>query len=212
MVRRGEEVFMGKKILAGVLGGVAFFVWSWVGHDLLPLGQAGLKEAPNEEVLTEAMKTNILDHGLYFFPGLHLQPNATMSQKGEAMQARLKKIAAGPSGILVYHPTWDFSFAKAMPTELGTNIIQMLLAVLLLGQTSLTGFAARWRFLTIVGLVAAITTNVSYWNWYGFPGNYTVANIFSIFMGFAIAGLVAAAIAKPAAATAPGTSGKAAGA
>ena len=31
---------MGKKLLAGVLGGIAFFVWSFVAHDVLPLGKA----------------------------------------------------------------------------------------------------------------------------------------------------------------------------
>ena len=204
---------MGKKILASVLGGVAFFMWSFVAHDMLPLGDLGVKDAPNEAVIIEAMKTNILDHGLYIFPGIGVPPNATMSQKGQAMEGRLKKVAAGPSGILVYHPSWDFSFNKALATELSTNIVQMLLAVILLGLTSVTGFMARWRFLAVVGLVAAITTNVSYWNWYGFPGNYIASYIFTVFMGFTIGGAVAAAILRPNAATAkPGTSGKAAGA
>jgi hypothetical protein len=204
---------MGKKILAGVLGGVAFFMWSFVAHDMLPLGDLGVKEVPHDEVLMEAMKTNILDHGLYFFPGINVPPNATMAQKSQAMEARMKKVASGPSGILVYHPSWDFSFGKALVTELSTNIVQMLLAVFLLGLTSLTGFMARWRFLAVVGLVAAISTNISYWNWYGFPGNYITSYIFTIFMGFTIGGAVAAAILRSGAAAAqPGTSGKAAGA
>ena len=204
---------MSKKILAAVLGGLAFFVWQFVAHDVLPLGEAGIKEMPNDEVMTAAMKTNILDHGLYFYPGLHLPANATSAQKGEAMQARIKKLASEPSGVLVYHPSLEFSFGKSLATELGTNIVQMLLAVFLLGLTSLTGFMARWRFLALVGLVAALSTNVSYWNWYGFPGIYVAANIFTIFMGFTIAGAVAAAIFRAGAATATsGTSGKAAGA
>jgi len=204
---------MGKKILAGVLGGVAFFMWSFVAHDMLPLGDLGVKDAPNEEVIMAAMKTNILDHGLYIFPGINVPANATMAQKGQAMEGRLKKVASGPSGILVYHPSWEFSFGKALATELSTNIVQMLLAVFLLGLTSLTGFMARWRFLAVVGLVAAITTNISYWNWYGFPGNYITSYIFTVFMGFTIGGAVAAAILRSGAATAkPGTSGKAAGA
>jgi hypothetical protein len=190
---------MSKKILAAVLGGLAFFVWQFVAHDVLPLGETGVKSMPNDEVMMEAMKTNILDHGFYIFPGLSYPANATSAQKTQAMEARMKKVAGGPSGILIYHPSWDFSFGKALATELGTNVVQMFLAVLLLGQTSLTSFAARWRFLAMVGMVAAISTNVSYWNWFGFPGNYIVTNIFTVAMGFTIAGLVAAAIVKPAA-------------
>jgi hypothetical protein len=178
---------------------------------MLPLGDMGVKEAPNEEVIMAAMKTNILDHGMYIFPGINVPANATMAQKSQAMEARMKKVAGGPSGILIYHPSLDFSFGKALATELGTNIVQMLLAVFLLGLTSLTGFMARWRFLAVVGLVAAISTNISYWNWYGFPGNYTLSYIFTVFMGFTIAGAVAAAIFKTGAA-ATAASGKAAGA
>jgi hypothetical protein len=108
----------------------------------------------------------------------------------------------------VYHPSLQFSFGKALVVELGTNILQVLLAVVLLSQTSLVSFAARWRFITLAGILAAISTNISYWNWYGFPGNYTLAYIFTVAMGFVFAGLVAAAIVKPGASA--NTTGKAA--
>lgn len=191
---------MGKKLLAGVLGGLAFFIWSYVAHDVLPLGSTGIKGVPNEDVLMGALKANITDHGLYFFPGLDIPPNATRAQLAAAMEARMHKVETGPSGFLVYHPALNFSFGKALATELGTNILQVLLAIFLLGQTSLTSFGARWRFLTVAGILAAISTNVSYWNWYGFPGNYTLAYICTVAMGFVLAGLVAAAIVKPGAA------------
>jgi hypothetical protein len=87
--------------------------------------------------------------------------------------------------------------ARQMITELVTNIVQVFLAILLLGQTRIVNFVGRWRFITIAGFLAAISTNVSYWNWYGFPGNYTTAYIAVIAVGFAIAGLVAAAMVKP---------------
>ena len=59
-------------ILAGVLGGIAMFIWSFIGHDLLPLGKAGVREIPNEPAFLEAMKNNLSDRGLYMFPGLGL--------------------------------------------------------------------------------------------------------------------------------------------
>lgn len=207
MVRQTKEEIMGKKLLAGVLGGIAFFLWSFIAHDVLPLGTTGIKNVPNENAMLGAMKASIPDPGLYFFPALDIPPNATRAQQSAAMEARMQKIAGGPSGFLVYHPSWNFSFGKALATELGTNILQVLLAVFLLGQTSLTSFAARWRFLTVAGVLAAISTNISYWNWYGFPGNYTLAYICTIAMGFVVAGLVAAAIVKPGAAATGRTAG-----
>ena len=191
---------MGKKLLAGVLGGLAFFFWSFVAHDVLPLGKAGIKEVPNEPAVLAAMKANMPENGLYLLPGLGIPENATRAQQSAAMEARMHKVETGPSGLLAYHPSLQFSFGKALVTELGTNILQVLLAVILLGQTSLISFAARWRFITVAGILAAISTNISYWNWYGFPGSYTLAYICTVAMGFVFAGLVAAAIVKPGAA------------
>ena len=200
---------MGKKLLAGVLGGLAFFFWSYVAHDVLPLGKAGIKEIPNEQAVLASMKANMPEHGLYFLPGLGLPENATRAQQATAMEARMHKVETGPSGLLAYHAALNFSFGKALGVELGTNILQVLLAVILLGQTSLVSFVARWRFITIAGVLAALSTNISYWNWYGFPGTYTLAYVCTVAMGFVFAGLVAAAIVKPGVAA---TTAKAAGA
>jgi hypothetical protein len=40
--------------------------------------------------------------------------------------------------------------------------------------------------------MAAIATNVSYWNWWGFPGAYTASYMFIQVVGFFLVGLVAA--------------------
>jgi hypothetical protein len=190
---------MGRKILAGILGGIAFFAWSSIAHLATDLGQTGLSELPNEQAVVNDLKANLTAPGLYFFPGYGLGPNATHSQKMAAMKDLAPRIKAGPIGLMVYHPTgYDALSPRQMLTELGTNIVQVLLAVFLLGQTTITSFAGRWRFITVAGVLAAISTNISYWNWYGFPGNYTLAYISVIAMGFVCAGLVAAALVKPA--------------
>src|SRR5262245_13740619 len=190
---------MGRKLLAAVLGGLAFFAWSSLAHIALPLGRTGFQEIPNEQALLSAMKSNMPNHGLYIFPGLGLSPDATAAQARAAMPAHEQKVASGPSGILVYFPAREPIFPRALAIELGTNIIQVFLAILLLAQTSLGSFGARWWFVTVAGILAAISTNISYWNFYGFPGNYTLAYAFTVAMGFVFAGLVVAAIVKPAA-------------
>lgn len=190
---------MGRKILAGILGGIAFFAWSSIAHLATDLGQTGFSELPNEQAVVNDLKANITAPGLYFFPGYGLGPNATHSQKMAAMKDLAPRIKAGPIGLMVYHPTgYDALSPRQMLTELGTNIVQVLLAVFLLGQTTITSFAGRWRFITVAGILAAISTNISYWNWYGFPVNYTLAYISVIMVGFACAALVAAALVKPA--------------
>jgi hypothetical protein len=88
---------------------------------------------------------------------------------------------------------------KQMITELITNMVQMTIVAFLVGIASLATFGSRWRFATAAGVLAAISTNISYWNWYGFPGNYTLAYCSIIAMGFVCGGLVVAAMVKPSA-------------
>ena len=47
-----------------------------------------------------------------------------------------------------------------------------------------------------LGLLAAITTNISYWNWYGFPGSYTAAYLTIEVVGYLVVGILAALIMK----------------
>ena len=185
-------------LLAGLLGGIAMFAWSSVAHMVLPLGNTGIKEIPNEQGVLTAMRASLGEsNGLYIFPGMGLGPDAGMQQKNAAMDQYGQKLAVSPSGILIYHPPG----AKPMtPGQLGTEflteMIECLLAVMLLAQTRLTGYGARLGFVTVAGVLAAIATNISYWNWYGFPGSYTAAYMTTQIVGFICAGLVIAAVIK----------------
>jgi hypothetical protein len=45
---------------------------------------------------------------------------------------------------------------------------------------------------TAAGIMAAIATNISYWNWWGFPTNYTASYILIKVVGYFLVGIVAA--------------------
>lgn len=187
---------MGRKLLAGILGAIAYFAWSSLAHTVLPLGQTGVQEIPNEQAVLSTLKTNISSDGFYFFPGSG-KPNAPFSERMAAMAER-GKTYVGPTGIMILHPEGSATLKPSqLISEFVTNLVQILLAVFLLGQTSLASFGARWRFVTVAGVLAAISTNISYWTFYGFPGNYTLAYICIIAMGFVCAGVVVAAMMKP---------------
>jgi hypothetical protein len=49
-------------------------------------------------------------------------------------------------------------------------------------------------FIAVVGVIAAIATNISYCNWYGFPGAYTASYMTITAVGYIIAGAVVAAV------------------
>jgi len=187
-----------KILLAGILGGVVMFIWTSIAHMALPLGEAGLREIPNESAVLGAMQNNIGEQtGLYIFPGPGVGKNATRQEKNEAMKHMGEKMATNPSGILMYHaPGRPMAFGKLLGIEFGTELLEAILVVFLLAQTSIASFAGRVGFVLVAGILASIATNVSYWNWYGFPCVYTASYMLIQIIGFFLVGIVAAFILR----------------
>jgi hypothetical protein len=190
---------MQRIFLAALLGGIAMFIWTSIAHMALPLGDAGIREIPNEAALLDAMRSSIgKKPGLYLFPGLGLGPNPTHEQRSEAMKHMDEKLARHPSGILMYHAPGSrpLNMVRWLSIEFVTELAEAFLVVFLLAQTRLTSFGARVGFVVIGGVLAAIATNISYWNWYGFPKVYTMSYMFIQIVGFLCVGLVAALVLK----------------
>jgi len=186
-----------KILLAGVLGGIAMFIWSSIAHMVLPLGEAGIRELPNEQATLSAMKANLGEKsGLYLFPGLGVGDNPTRQQKSEAMTHMEERMATNPSGLLMYYPAGarPLSMGKLLTIEFLTEVLESILAVFLLAQTRIFSFGGRVGFIFVVGILAAIATNISYWNWYGFPSIYTAGYMTTQIVGFLCAGLIAALV------------------
>src|SRR5215470_4749775 len=114
-------------VIAGMLGGLTMFVWLFVAHEFLPLGELGVGEIANEGPVLSAMQSSIPQAGLYLFPGMGLGPNPTMAHRNAAMPAYMKKYEQSPHGILVYHPpSGPFNFGKLLGREFGLNVLEGL--------------------------------------------------------------------------------------
>ena len=185
-------------LLAGILGGIVMFIWTSIAHMALPMGEAGISEIPNEAAVLNAMQTNIGDNtGLYVFPGLGVGKNASRQERSEAMKHMDEKIAANPSGFLMYHaPGRPFALGKSLGIEFVTELLESILVVFLLVQARVDSFAGRVGFVLVAGILSAIATNISYWNWYGFPGVYTASYMVIQIVGFFLVGIVAGIILR----------------
>ncbi len=181
-------------ILAGVVGGLAMYAWMSVAHMALPLGSAGVSQVTNNEPALLAQMHGTLGEtsGLYMFPSF-----GTPDQKVLSMTEYQKRLDAIPSGMLIYHPPGRQALNPVQfVTEFLLEMVEVFLAVLLLAQTRLTSYAARVAFVAGLGVLASLGTNISYWNWYGFPGSYTAAYVVTQLVGFVVAGAVVAALTR----------------
>jgi len=133
-------------------------------------------------------------------PGLYIYPTVDMRSKDAMSKAEaVRKVM--PSGILIYQPPGVPGMTpKLLGTEFATEVVQALLAALLLSFAMIATYWGRVGFVVLVGLASAISTNISYWNWYSFPASYTLANMGIEIASFIAAALVIAALVKPKAA------------
>lgn len=184
-----------RAFLAALLGGIIMFIWSFIAHDLLPLGEIGIREFDNEDETLDALKTNLGETpGFYIFPGHRAGPNGTREEKSQAMKRAMEKAATGPSGVLIYYPSRQFAFGKLLGIEFATELLEAILVIFLLTRIRIESFGGRIGFVLVAGILAATTTNIPYWNWYGFPFNYTAANMVIEITAFFWVGVVAAIV------------------
>jgi hypothetical protein len=195
------ETAMLKILLGGVVAGIVIFFWGFLSHMLLPLGEMGLQSIRNEDGLSAAMKKDVPEPGLYFVPGRDM----SKSQSQEEMAAHAAKIASGPYGFMVIYPNGrDVSLSKRLPIELGTNVVCALLTAILVSQLR-PGFMVRVACVTLVAILGSVMILVPYWNWYGYPTDFTLAQIAENTLGWLLAGLVLAAIVRPSPKAKPST-------
>jgi hypothetical protein len=172
---------MKRIVIAGVLAGLAMFAWESIAHMALPLGEMGISALPNEAAVRAALAGHMGSaDGLYFFPDMRVNQNP----------------AAGPWGLLLYHPQLSFSYA-VMGWEALTELVQGLALALLVALAGVPGFGRRLAIAALVGIAAAFSTSPSYTIWYGFPEAYTIAQMLVVLGDYLAGGLVVAWLLKP---------------
>ena len=106
-------------------------------------------------------------------------------------------MAAGPTGLLVIHPEGrTMDLPPLMAKEVATNVFCALLAAIVLTQVR-SGYLGRVLCVTLMGVFAFAVVCVPYWNWYGFPLDFTIGQAAVHIVGWLLAGLVLAAIVRP---------------
>jgi hypothetical protein len=180
---------MNRTLLAGILAGVAMFAWASIAHIALPLGTVGVSEIPGEPAVLNSMQAALGNNdGLYIFPAMG--PDNDMT-------AYAHKLALSPSGLLIYRaPGAKPLEPSQLVIEFLTETLEALIAIWLLTKTRINGYLRRVGFFAVLGVICSLGTNLSYWNWYGFPASYTIVYMMIQVVGFVCAGLVAAAMIR----------------
>ncbi len=159
----------------------------------LPLGTIGVHKLPNEDGILAAFRGSITEPGFYFFPGIDHSKPVSQSET-EAVYAKIKQ---GPAGVLVIHPEGREAMSpRQLGTELATNVVSAAPGGMAAEQSGV-GLSRAHLIRDVLGIFGFVTVSVPYWNWYGFPTDFTLAEAIDHVVGWFLAGLVLAAIVRP---------------
>ena len=180
-------------LLAALAGAVAMFVWTAIAHMMTPLAYTGFSKMANEPAALAAMTTDNVSTkpGLYIFPW-------TDPKDPKAMEKYQALAKTNPTGMLLYRPAGDdfgSNMAPMMIKEFLKQLLQALIAAWIVSMIA-ASFIKRVGIVTAIGLSAGVATNISYWNWYGFPLSYTLAQITLELVSAIVAGLAIAAVLR----------------
>ena len=186
---------MAKILLGGLVAGIIIFFWGFAAHEALPLGETGFHDLPQEAPVSAAVKDTVKEPGIYLLPGRSMMK----SKSEEERKLVLEKAAKGPAGILILHPEGvETSTPKHLLPQFLTNVVCGILAAFLVTQLR-PGFVIRVLCVTLMGIFGFVMVCVPYWNWYGFPLDFTIAQAIEHTVGWFLAGIALAAIVRPAA-------------
>ncbi len=178
-----------RTLIAGLIGGLVFFLWAAVAHMLLPIGEMGMQRPASEEAVLAAMGTNMSAPGVYVVPGL----SADQMKDEAAVKAYSDKAKLNPYAFVVYQPHGKdgMDMGGNLITQFVSDTLSAMVVAFVLGLGAF-GFSKRVFIATALGLFSWLTISVPYWNWYRFPLDFTLGSLLEQVLGWLIAGVAMA--------------------
>ena len=154
----------------------------------------GFTRMSNEEPIVSTLRSSLPGDGLYFFPGIDLRGKQTAAEEA-SWEARFR---AGPTGMIVYHRAGGAPIsAKKLSMQLLSDVLAAGIIAYLLSLT----IAPYWRRVglsALLGTFGLFAVSSIYWNWYGFPNTFFLAQGVDMIVGWGLAGAVIAKLIPPA--------------
>lgn len=179
---------MKKPVIGILIGSAVLFLWGAISWMVLPFHNQTIKKLPEEQLISDTLKTVVEEPGLYFFPG---HDNGNEVDRA----AWAEKYKRGPVGVISFSPTGKTPMdAKNFIFEIVSDVVIAAIGMLLLLLTRdrVKSLFPRALLVALLGVIAAISGHAMYWNWMHFPGGFIFVNaadtVFSFFLlGFALA-------------------------
>jgi hypothetical protein len=184
---------MKRIVIAAIVGGLIVFVVSAICHMATPLGTAGMMIMPNEDAVMDAMRANLTESKVYFFPGMSMQAKPSDAEQ----KAWEEKVRRGPSGLIIYTAGGtEPAFPKQLAIEFLTVVLSCFVAAWVLSRV-VGSYGSRAIIVALFALFAFLSISASHWNWYSYPSAFILAEVAGEVIAYLLAGFAIAKIVPP---------------
>ncbi len=180
-------------ILAGVLAGVAMFMWGAISHMMLPWHEATMNTFRDEDLVAEVLMKEAPVSGIYVAPmaGM-LDEGITAEEQESRMNEAWEKGAKGPNIFMSFHREGKDGMAAPMILDFAVLVLMSFLMLWLLAAAPNLTFVGKVLFVTIAGSVGIALVQLEQWIWWNFTSGYALVNIVDSAIRWAVGGVVLA--------------------
>jgi hypothetical protein len=176
-------------VIAALFGAIVLFLWGFVAHTMLPIGEMGVHAPVNEDVVLESVKSGTPN------PGIYMLPYASPEQWNDEafMKAYAEKAKTQPFVYMVVSAPYGdpTQMTPQLIKQFGSNFAGSLIVAWLLAATS-WGFATRVIGATAMGVFAWVVSVVPITVWYRFPTDYMIGGLIEHAVGWLLGGILIA--------------------
>jgi hypothetical protein len=184
-------------ILAGVLGGLAMFIWGAMSHMLLPWHEATMQTFRDEDLVAEVLMKEAPVSGIYVAPmaGM-LEEGLTSEQKDQRMNEAWEKGKQGPNIFLSFHREGKDGMAMPMILDYLVLVVMSFLMLFLLQAVPQLTWMGKVLFVVIAGTAGMALVQLEQGIWWSFTWGYVLVNIVDGAIRWAVGGMVLAKVGK----------------
>lgn len=175
---------MATLLKGAVLGGLVVWLWGAVAWMVLPWSGAAMRPFEGERAVMEAVLQGAPSSGVYLAPN-----EATAEAERAAMD--------GPMVFAAVRREPMVSMGAAVVVHLLSSILAALLVTAIVLQLRPLTYGGRVLVVTGMALFAGLAVSVTHWTWWSFGAAYTLVEVGNLLVGWFLAGLVIARVARP---------------
>jgi hypothetical protein len=178
---------MNKRIIISiVIGTFILFAWNAFSWMVLPFHSNTLNNIPENSIDSELLQKTLTEDGVYHFPGLPTNNSENSIKEVE------RKLSVGPRITLMVYKNGSTKLFN--PNQffgsLILNLLTVLLTFYLLTKLKLKTLKPILLTCITIGLLIGIVSDFGQMNWFMFPLEYTIINLFDRLISFSFLGLL----------------------